>query len=161
MVRTLQVADLLVAAIAAHFLGWTPAPTVARDYAPKIDDAQFKAWIDSLQSLGVFVVPISKESTLNTRGSDTVRHTFGIILAEKGTTGDLPTNEWMDARVRVLDELDDHFGDLRNPLVDDEQKKLYAVESRIPLLFDPDAYRFNHAYFGLWILTLEEKVRVS
>jgi len=152
--RALQVGEDLVDKIRMALKPWKSA-TVAREYAPKIDDAQFDAWIATQKSLGVFVIPLGLRSELATRGHDNVTYRYGVIFAEKCDEGGLPSLAWMDKRVTALLQVEEMLGDIRSW----EESPLKPEESEITLMFDPDAYRLNHAFWGLWEISLNETCR--
>ena len=153
--RSLEIADELADRIAAL----VPTATVSREFNPKIDDADFAAWIAAVKPMGIFIIPIGKESVIRTRASDQTDYRYGVIFAEKYTGEGIPTKVWMDERIGTVDTVEGTIGDARNEwLLDDSRVTPQASE--ITLIFDPDAYRVNTAFWSIWNLTLRENARV-
>ncbi len=152
--RILEIGDDLAARIAA----FVPDATVTREYCPKIDDEAFAEWINNVKPLGIFVVPLTKLSELKTRRADNDFHGYGVIFAEKCTEGGVPSKEWLDARVNLVDLVESEFGDARKEW-SFSGGTITPVESEISLIFDPDAVRVNNAFWSLWNLKLRERSR--
>jgi hypothetical protein len=149
--RVLEVADVLVARIRELLDAAAPGSTITREYVPEVSDESFDTWIDNLTELAVYVIPIRKAGSLQSRNKDNEDYTFSVIFIQKFTDAGRPTKEWMDDRVTIVAGIEDDIGDIRNPI-----SGLWAEESEVSLIFDPGMYDANHAFWSVMTITLRE-----
>lgn len=153
--RSLEIGDLLASRLELFLRGHLPGTTVTRTYTPFVDDDAFEAAIGNAKAMLVYVVPMRKTSTLETRGEDIDDYSYRIVFVEKCTEAGLPDNEWMDLRVTTVEAAEEQFGDARNPF-ETENGQLWAQESEIDLIFDSDSHAENGTFWSVWNLTMRE-----
>jgi hypothetical protein len=153
--RLLEIADLFAGELGRFLEGYLPVSSVSREYVPEVNDANFEDWIANATPMKVFVVPMSKPSKLETRDNDTNDYRLGLVFVEQCTDAGRPSKEWMDLRVTAVDAAMDRFGDMRQAL-ETENGLLWAQEAETSLVFDPDLYVAQGAFWSQAAITLRE-----
>ncbi len=159
--RQLEIGDLLATSLERFLTVSLPGTTVERTYTPFVTEEAFDAALTAAKAMLVYVVPLRKVTSIETRAEDQGDYSYRIVFAEKCKTqadlasNGLPTNAWMDTRVNLVDGAEEEFGDMRNAF-DDEHGKLWAIESEIAIVFDSDAHAENGTFWSVWHLTLRE-----
>lgn len=155
LARHLEVADLFATELERFLTTLLPGTTASRTYTPFATEAAFDAALAAAKAMLVFIVPLRKATGIRTRDQDQDDFSFRIVFAEKCRDRGLPSIAWMDRRVTLVAAAEEQFGDLRQAF-DTQNGKLWAQESEVALVFDPEAHAENGTFWSVWHLTLRE-----
>lgn len=154
--RYVDVGNSLTAAINGFLATKSPAAKAERKYAVTLDDLGTAGYVAEGINFRVFLMHDVPKWEQLTRAKDQMDWPFVLLLYEKcQENSSIPSNSWVDTRVKLADAIMREFGDVRKTLAG-EGYVLRVLSSEYTIFVDQASLRENQEFWTEIEITYRE-----